>query len=181
MTGAEFSQRLWKSASSQLLRLLQLHHFLLDLRCLSDYKSIKSIIWQMINKQRIDNQNVFLSFIISNKQSTVAYEERSLDFRVLELPDSHSSRSEWPLGGWLCTSGLFKHGCTIKRPHWTSCYVLPVQTEHYLRRILTLGKPSHFSLHSGHSVFFEEVHHKARQCRQKLCPQFKVVGLTRMS
>lgn len=132
-------------------------------------------------KQRIDNQNVFFSFIISNKQSAVAYEERSLDFRVLELPDSHSSRSEWPLGGWLCTSGLFKHGCTIKRPHWTSCYVLPVQTEHYLRRILTLGKPSHFSLHSGHSVFFEEVHHKARQCRQKLCPQFKVVGLTRMS
>lgn len=121
-------------------------------------------------EQWSDNRNFSHSFIINNKQITVTYEEGSLDFQVLEFPDSHSSRSSLrPLAAPLRETTLNK------------LYVLPIQTEHYLRRILTLGKPSHFSLHSGHSVFFEEAHHKARQCRQKLCPQFKVVGLTRMS
>ena len=84
-------------------------------------------------------------------------------------------------GGQLCASGLFKHGCTIKTNHIEQAVCATIMDGAYLRRILTLGKPSHFSLHSGHSVFFEEAHHKARQCRQKLCPQFKVVGLIRMS
>lgn len=78
-------------------------------------------------------------------------------------------------------SGLSNMTAPLRGTTLNKLYVLPIQTEHYLRRILTLGKPSHFSLHSGHSVFFEEAHHKARQCRQKLCPQFKVVGLIRMS
>lgn len=72
----------------------------------------------------------------------------------------------------------FQTAVPTEKPYSTS--MLPI-TQCYLRRMLTLGKPSHFSLHSGHSVFFEDIHHKARQCRQKLWPQFKVVGLTRVS
>lgn len=51
----------------------------------------------------------------------------------------------------------------------------------YLSSMLIFGKPCHLSRHSGHSFLWEDSHHKARQWRQKLWPQFRVVGFTRMS
>lgn len=67
--------------------------------------SKKFILWQRIISNGLIT--VFHSFIINNKQVTVTYKEGSLDFQVLELPDSHSNRSRLR---------PFEHG-TIKMDH----------------------------------------------------------------
>lgn len=173
----------WKSASKGIIQncgVISLS--LLDLGCSQWIQINKKCYTTKDYKQWFDNQNFFSSFMkITNRSRSPIRESGSA---VLELPASHTPADlECDHGGGqLGTSGLLKPSCSHEeKTHCASCYGLLIRTELYLRRILTLGKPSHFSLHSGHSVFFEEAHHKARQCRQKLCPQFKVVGLTRMS
>ena len=44
--------------------------------------------------------------------------------------------------------------------------------------MLTLGKPTQGCRQSGHVARLDVSHHFARQKRQKLCPQLRVVGST---
>ena len=48
----------------------------------------------------------------------------------------------------------------------------------HLSTMLTLGNPTQGCRHSGHVECFDASHHCARQKRQKLCPQLRVVGST---
>lgn len=136
----------------------------------------KYYVHRVTDNGLITSISFFPPFII-NKQITVTCEEGSRDFQVPELPDSHASRSRMTPEAVGSTPLAFPDAAAPSKRNHTVQAQWATHVGCYLRRILTLGKPSHFSLHSGHSVFFEEAHHRARQCRQKLCPQFKVVGL----
>lgn len=147
---------------------------LLDLR----YSQWKSITWQRVTSTGMTARKAF--FDHDNKPSQSSIRKGVWILRSLtSLVHTPADANDHTAVGSVPPS--FSNMAAPLRDHSEHAYVLATETGRYLRRMLTLGKPSHFSLHSGHSVFFEETHHKARQCRQKLCPQFKVVGLTRMS
>lgn len=123
------------------------------------------------------------SFIINNRHITATCEEGSQDLQALE-PLTHTCQriQSDPRGSGFTSRAFPDVAAPVKRNHACPSPVsYPYGREHYLRRILTLGKPSHFSLHSDTLFSSKRPTTERGSAGRSWVPTVQGGGLTRMS